>query len=192
MAGPDGGYLDAMTRVVAPRRGEPRRVAGPRRLALIAITCTLLAAACGGSGDHSGTAEEPAGKDRVVEVVMTDNAFEPTAVSVGKGERVTFRFENRGEAVHEAVFGDEATQAEHGADMAAMNGDGMSGDDMDDMDHEGMDHEGMDHGPTGAVVLEPGESAELSKAFDEAGTTLIGCHQPRHWEGGMKATLTGG
>jgi uncharacterized cupredoxin-like copper-binding protein len=31
---------------------------------------------------------------------------------------------------------------------------------------------------------------ELKHAFTESGTVLLGCHEPGHWEAGMKATIT--
>ena len=44
---------------------------------------------------------------------MTEMAFSPSSVAVAKGERITFRFVNNGNVVHEAVLGDEAFQREH-------------------------------------------------------------------------------
>lgn len=35
-----------------------------------------------------------------------------------------------------------------------------------------------------------GKEAALTRTFTEAGTLVIGCHQPGHYAAGMKATLT--
>ena len=39
------------------------------------------------------------------------------------------------------------------------------------------------------MSVEPGETAELTHTFDQPGQTLIGCHQPGHYTGGMKVTV---
>jgi uncharacterized cupredoxin-like copper-binding protein len=41
-----------------------------------------------------------------------------------------------------------------------------------------------------SLLLEPGKSGELTHTFEEAGEILIGCHQPGHYEAGMKTTIT--
>ena len=41
-----------------------------------------------------------------------------------------------------------------------------------------------------AIVLQPGESGELSYTFDLPGTYQIGCHQPGHYAAGMKIEVT--
>ena len=45
-------------------------------------------------------------------------------------------------------------------------------------------------GIPGAVTIEPGETVSVLARFDEPGETLYGCHQPGHWEVGMKGTIT--
>jgi uncharacterized cupredoxin-like copper-binding protein len=35
-----------------------------------------------------------------------------------------------------------------------------------------------------------GESGELTHTFDEAGTIEIGCHQPGHYDAGMRVNIT--
>lgn len=39
------------------------------------------------------------------------------------------------------------------------------------------------------IVVQLGETGETTRSFDEAGTVFIGCHQPGHYEAGMKATV---
>ncbi len=97
---------------------------------------------------------------------MRDIAFSPTAVDVEVGETVRFVFTNAGEVEHEAYVGDAEAQADHASEMASM------GD--------------MDHGDDEAVlVVEPGESGELTRTFERTGPVQIGCHEPGHFEAGM-------
>ena len=47
-----------------------------------------------------------------------------------------------------------------------------------------------DHGSgSNAVSVKPGKSASITYTFDEPGQILIGCHQPGHYTGGMKASV---
>jgi uncharacterized cupredoxin-like copper-binding protein len=105
-----------------------------------------------------------------VEVVMTDAMrFVPEPLAVKAGEEITFLVRNEGVIVHEFFVGTEDEQVEHAAEMA-----------------EG----GMSHGHDNALSLGAGETGSLSMVFAEAGTLLIGCHEPGHYDAGMKATLS--
>jgi uncharacterized cupredoxin-like copper-binding protein len=157
-------------------------------------TLGLALSACGADGnDESGSvvASGDASADGVIEIAMVDIAVEAVAVEVKAGEPVTFKFTNNGKIKHEAIFGDEAEQEAHGEEMANMgdeqmdmNGDGTM--DMSTSDMAGTDGEEMDND----FVLEPGESGEITMTFDEAGTTIIGCHETGHWEAGMRVDVT--
>lgn len=96
---------------------------------------------------------------------MLDIAFSPTTLEGSAGETVRFVFTNTGDVVHEAYVGTADEQREHGDDMESMGG--------------------MDHGDDDTLVVEPGETGELTYTFDEPGEIQIGCHQPGHFEAGM-------
>lgn len=102
---------------------------------------------------------------------MRDVAYEPATVSVKAGETVKFVFRNVGEAVHDAFIGDEAAQAEHEQEMRDDGG-GHHGDD--------------DH----AVTVKPGKTGSLTYTFKGGESLLIGCHQPGHYQAGMKMSFT--
>jgi uncharacterized cupredoxin-like copper-binding protein len=129
-------------------------------LGLAAVVVVLLVGA--------GCGRDDGGSGRTVDIEMVDSAFEPADLEVAAGEEVTFRFTNSGEAVHEAFIGDAEAQAKHAADME--DGDGGGG----------------HHGDAAAVTVDPGETETLTYTFDERGTVEIGCHQPGHYDGGMK------
>ena len=158
---------------------KPKRVAA---LAL-AITSSLVVSACAGTEttpptslgantteDGFGSPGDPADSDRIVEIIATDGlAFEPTDVTVAAGETITFRIVNQGDLVHDFTLGDEATQDEHEAEMA-----------------EG----GMIHDEPNVANIPGGESVELTWTFPDSGTVLIGCHQPGHYDAGMRGQIT--
>ncbi|CAN5804824.1 plastocyanin/azurin family copper-binding protein [soil metagenome] len=141
------------------------------RAATLALALAVVASACGeGGGDYGASADKA---DRVVEVAMVDNAFDPSSLTVAEGETVTFKFTNTGAVAHDAFIGDASAQDEHGESME--EGDDMAGHNMEDGD---------------ALLLDPGQTGELTHTFDEAGEIFIGCHQPGHYEAGMKSTVT--
>ncbi|MGQ0678317.1 MAG: cupredoxin domain-containing protein [Actinomycetota bacterium] len=117
------------------------------------------------TGALSACSPEP---DRSVEIAMVDNAFQPASLQVTKGETVRFVFRNAGSLAHDAVIGDEQAQQEH-AETAEGGHAGHGGDALD---------------------LDPGQSGELIYTFKEAGELKIGCHEPGHYEAGMKVDLT--
>jgi len=117
-----------------------------------------------------------------IDVEMKDVAFAPATVTVEAGVPVTFRFENVGEVDHEAIVGSEETQAAHEAEM------GENGYDMEGMPEGEMDHEGMS--ADDAVTVAPGETGELTYTFSRSNVGfIIGCHEPGHYEAGMKIAV---
>ncbi len=104
-----------------------------------------------------------------VEVTMTDAMrFAPDPITVKAGEPITFNVRNAGLIVHEFVVGTEAEQADHAAAMA--NGE-------------------MTHRHDNAISVEPGKVSSLTMTFAEAGSLLVGCHEPGHYDAGMKTSL---
>lgn len=138
-----------------------------RVMFLLAVPALAVLAACGSSDEPSAAA----GPDdaRVIKVEMRDVAFAPAAVDVRAGEKVRFVFTNRGQVTHDAFIGDQAAQEEHEKEVRAGHGDHGKG--------------------SNAVSAKPGKTAELTYTFDRPGQILIGCHQPGHYTGGMKATV---
>jgi uncharacterized cupredoxin-like copper-binding protein len=148
--------------------------------ALALALATVVAAACGGGDDDGGDlaagTSEASGPDgvRTVEVAMEDNVFSPAEVEVTADETVRFVFANEGAVTHDAVIGDEAAQAEHEDEMRAD----------DSMD--GMDHGAEAEGEEGAITVEPGGTGELTHTFAAGDELLIGCHEPGHYDAGMR------
>lgn len=150
------------------------------RLVIAVPALTLLVAACG-STDDNDTAANDGGGPRTVEIEMRDIAFTPESIDVEQGETVKFVFTNTGAVAHDAFIGDEAAQADHEMEMNETGDDEMGG----DTGHgsSGSDDEGT------AITVDPGETGELTYTFDDAGEVLIGCHQPGHYDAGMKLAV---
>ena len=137
-----------------------------RLLAALSVPLLVVLAACG--SDDGDTPLASAGEDRTVEVEMRDIAFSPTSIDVRAGEKIRFVFTNTGQITHDAFIGDEAAQEAHEKEMRSGHSHGKGED---------------------AVTVKPGKKAQLVRTFDQAGQLVIGCHQPGHYTGGMRATI---
>ena len=162
----------------------------------VLVGTVLVLGACGSDAATTSSGSTLSDGDRV-EVEMTDLAFDPSEFEVEQGATVTFVFDNTDTIDHEALIGDEAAQDEHEAEMTESSGEmDHSSEDNDDTtptSDGGMEDMGHNSGasePGEAVLVAPGESAEITYTFDETGDVLLGCHQPGHYDGGMVATIT--
>jgi uncharacterized cupredoxin-like copper-binding protein len=126
-------------------------------------------------------AAKKAAKPRVITIEMAPLAYKPNVVRVAANEFVQFKFVNKTNAPHEALVGDTAAQVKHAKEMKAMAKAMAEGDSMD------MSHSG--HNTKEFVSIKANSTATLNYKFGKAGRTMIGCHQPGHWEGGMKITV---
>lgn len=140
------------------------------RLPLLAgiVTLVALVTACGESRESSTAATSDTADARSVDIAMQDIKFDRTTLTVRAGETVEFQFTNTGMVVHDAFIGDVEAQMEHDAEMAHSG---------DTAGHSMLD---------AAITLEPGDTGSLSYTFTERGTYEIGCHQPGHYQAGMK------
>ena len=132
--------------------------------------------ASGAGADHGQAAGGQAGAGaaagpvRTIRVTALDAmTFEPGRVDVAAGETVTFVVTNTGRAVHEFTVGDASEQRRHGEEMVRTGG--------------------MTHDELGSVRLQPGETKQLTWRFGGAGTLEYGCHEPGHYEAGMRGMI---
>ena len=157
-----------------------------RTIRLASVPLALLVAACSGTGASPLTsapaspssAVAPAsaatspGPAQTIEVKVSDALkIEPAEMSVKAGQLVKFVVTNTGGTDHEFYLGDSAAQDKHAMEMQSMGG-------------------MMAHDEENGISLKPGETKELTHTFATAGQTLAGCHVNRHYDAGMKATIT--
>jgi uncharacterized cupredoxin-like copper-binding protein len=147
----------------------------------------------------------------VVELRTNDSLhFEPSEISVKKGEIVTFRIVNTGKGMHEFTIGGPSDQDLHDAEMASM---AMGGGDMKGMHHSAngatmnMPHDAAhkrymkalaeriaelqaQSAASDSVHVPAGETKEITWAFTGAEAPQFGCHIQGHWAGGMRGRIT--
>jgi uncharacterized cupredoxin-like copper-binding protein len=110
---------------------------------------------------------------RTVEVSASDNMrFTPGKLDVKRGETIKFVVKNVGKVTHEFSIGDRASQRAHALMMKQMP----------DMEHG--------HDPN-TISVDPGQTKVILWKFDKkpASPLEIACHEPGHYEAGMKITV---
>lgn len=154
-------------------------------LGALVVAAGLLVAGCGGGGGGGSTAPkassniggpgDPAQAARTVEVHAGDDLrFQPDTVSVKVGETVTFKVVNDAQVEHDFTLGDDNAQNAHEQEMRAMASGNMAG--MND--------------DANAIHIPPGQTKTITWTFTKAGTTIYGCHEPGHYQSGMRGTIT--
>lgn len=168
----------------------PKHSSGPAAAAVLSLMFAGTALAGGShSGGHGhgakpaiGEPAAPTQADRTVEVIMTDNAYSLEQLKVTPGETVRFVLRNDGNFMHEFTIATAAMHADHRQEMARMMQSSA-------MQHDHADHGADPHEPGNAVMLKPGETAELTWRFGPAGDMEFACNIPGHYESGMKGAI---
>jgi len=171
------------------------------RTPIAALFAGLLTAAAlpvmaaGGHGDGHGHGPgigmpgNAAEASRTVEVVMRDNDYSHEHIRVAAGETIRFQVSNAGQLVHEFNIATAAMHEAHQEQMAMMVAHGiLLHDRIDETKMRQMNHGGtaMTHDHPNSVLLEPGESGELTWTFSEPVGLEFACNVPGHYQAGMK------
>jgi uncharacterized cupredoxin-like copper-binding protein len=132
---------------------------------------TVKAAAPISAEQHPwGRQGDPNKSTRTVRVTMSDAMrFDPSQLTIKRGETVTFVVHNAGKLMHEFVIGTPAALDAHAQMMKK--------------------HPGMEHDEPYLAHVAPGRTQHISWTFNQAGEFLAGCLVAGHWDAGMKATL---
>ena len=145
------------------------------KYALFGLLATQALADAGHGGKFAFGS--PGGESEVTRTVKVQAAdtmrFDPPKLQIKQGETIKFVVTNSGRIRHEFALGDRATQRSHATRMKKA---------------PHMRHE--DDAAT--VSLNPGETKTLIWKFDKrpAAPIEIACHEPGHYEAGMKIAVT--
>tara|TARA_B100001057_G_scaffold496313_1_gene597465 strand:+ start:3201 stop:3716 length:516 start_codon:yes stop_codon:yes gene_type:complete len=144
------------------------------------------------SMDIIGEKDDPNKVDRIVNIKMYDNYFEPNFIKIKKGETIKFIVENLGEMVHEYNIGTKEMHIMHQPEMQKL------------IDHEiilvdkidvnkmkkmsKMDHS-LGHSHSNSIMLEPKAIGEIIWKFSKNINLEMACNIPGHYESGMVGNL---
>ena len=139
-----------------------------------------------------GEKGDPNKVDRVVNIKMYDNYYEPNVVKIKKGETIKFIIENLGELVHEYNIGTKEMHVKHQPEMQKLiDHEIILGDKIDKIKMKKMskiDHS-LGHSHANSVMLEPKKTGELIWKFSKDINLEMACNIPGHYETGMVGNL---
>jgi len=130
--------------------------------------------------------------NRVIEIKMYDNYYEPNEINIKKGETIRFIVHNYGELVHEFNIATKEMHINHQPEMMKMvENQILLADKIDKKKMNEMakkDHS-MAHSHSNSVLLEPNQIAELIWKFSSDKNLEAACNVPGHYEVGMVANI---
>ncbi len=163
-----------------------------KKILLIFFSLFFTTLAYSASMNMIGEEGDPNKIDRVVNIKMYDNYYEPNLVKIKKGETIKFIIENLGEMVHEYNIGTKEMHIKHQPEMQKL------------IDHEillvdkidkikmkkmsKMDHS-LGHSHANSIMLEPKSSGEIIWKFSKDINLEMACNIPGHYESGMVGNL---
>ena len=130
--------------------------------------------------------------DRVIEVKMYDNFYEPSEFKIKKNETIKFIVHNYGELVHEFNIATKKMHLKHQPEMMKMAENGiLLADKIDKQKMKELSKEdhSMSHSHANSVLLEPNKSAEIIWKFNTEADLEAACNVPGHYEAGMIAKI---
>ncbi len=130
--------------------------------------------------------------DRIIEVKMFDNYYEPNKFNIKKNQTIKFIVYNQGELVHEFNIATKKMHLKHQPEMMKM----MENEILlvDKIDKKKMkelskkDHS-MGHSHQNSLLLEPNENGEIIWKFSKDVRLEVACNIPGHYETGMIANV---
>ena len=130
--------------------------------------------------------------NRIIEIKMYDNYYEPSEIKVKKGETIKFIVYNYGKLVHEFNIATKEMHIKHQPEMMKMvENQILLADKIDKKKMKEMakkDHS-MAHSHSNSVLLEPNEIGEIIWKFSTDANLEVACNVPGHHEAGMIANI---
>jgi uncharacterized cupredoxin-like copper-binding protein len=157
-------------------------------LLFILIPSISLAASMSMIGEKGKLSEV----NRVIEIKMYDNFYEPSEIKIKKGETIKFKVYNFGEFVHEFNIATKKMHLKHQPEMMKLvENEILLADKIDKKKMKEMakkDHS-MSHSHANSVLLEPNEEGEIIWKFNTETKLEVACNIPGHYETGMIAQI---
>ena len=139
-----------------------------------------------------GEKGDPNKVDRVVNIKMYDNYYEPNVVKIKKGETIKFIVQNLGEMVHEYNIGTKEMHIKHQPEMQKLiDHEIITVDKIDRIKMKKMskmDHS-LGHSHANSIMLEPKTSGVIIWKFTKNTNLEMACNIPGHYESGMFGKL---
>ena len=126
--------------------------------------------------------------DRIIEIKMHDNYFEPNFIEVKKGETIKFIVHNLGEMVHEYNIATKEMHKKHQPEMQKLVESGIllvDKIDMSKMKEMSKKDHSLSHSHSNSIMVEPNRIGEMIWKFSKDIVLEMACNIPGHYESGM-------
>ena len=142
---------------------------------VLALAALSIAPALAHEGhDHHGfSAGEPGNPNkpaRTIQIALSEMAYEPSHITVKRGEQIRFVLRNVGKEDHEFLLATTEENLAHAVEMKK--------------------HPHMEHDDPNGVRLAPSKTAQILWKFSKAGTFEFSCLIPDHRDDGMVGHVT--
>ena len=145
-----------------------------------------------GSMKMIGEKGDPNNVDKIIEIKMYDNYFEPSEIKIKKNQTIKFIVHNYGEFVHEFNIATKEMHLKHQPEMMKMvEYEILLADKIDKKKMKEIskkDHS-MSHSHANSVLLEPNKSGVIIWKFSTNSKLEAACNVPGHYESGMIAKI---
>ena len=130
--------------------------------------------------------------DRVINVSMYDNYYQPNKFKIKKNETIKFVVENKGQLVHEFNIATQEMHLKHQPEMMMMVENKIIL--VDKIDKQKMKemskkNPAMAHSHSNSVLLSPGEKGQIIWKFSNSVDIEAACNVPGHYDVGMIAKI---
>ena len=163
-----------------------------RKFALLILLLTLSSKTFAASMKMIGEKGDPNNVDRIINIKMFDNYYEPNLIKVKKGETIKFIIKNLGELVHEYNIGTKEMHIKHQPEMQRLvDYEILLIDKIDKIKMKKMskkDHS-LAHSHSNSVMLEPNKTGEIIWKFTKNLNLQMACNIPGHYESGMHGKI---
>ena len=163
-----------------------------KKIMIIITSLFFSAVSYSASMNMIGEKGDPDQIDRVVNIKMYDNYYEPNIVKIKKGETIKFIVENLGDQVHEYNIGTKEMHVKHQPEMQKLiDHEIILVDKIDRIKMKKMsksDHS-LGHSHANSVMLEPKKTGEIIWKFSKDIDLEMACNIPGHYESGMVGNL---
>ena len=135
-----------------------------------------------------GEKGDPNNIDRIINIKMYDNYYEPNSIKVKRGETIKFIVQNFGEMVHEYNIATKEMHIKHQPEMQKMVDHGIllvDKIDMKKMKKMSKKDHSLSHSHSNSVIVEPKKTGEIIWKFSKDINLEMACNIPGHYETGM-------
>ncbi len=126
--------------------------------------------------------------DRIINIKMYDNYYEPSSIKVKKGETIKFIVQNLGEMVHEYNIATKEMHIKHQPEMQRLVEHGIllvDKIDMGKMKKMSKKDHSLSHSHSNSVIVEPKKTGVIIWKFSKKINLEMACNVPGHYHAGM-------